>query len=211
MAVLADQPGRNSLAALQRFVRKERDITEQCELCATPLVPAHEHLLDLKNRRITCACTPCAILFGGSTRQPYRRIPRDVRRLRDFAITDQEWESLLIPINLAFFTHATFAGRTVVNYPSPAGAMESSLDLEYWDAIVNRNPLLKTFEADVEALLVNRVGDARQYYRAPIDQCFRLVGIIRTHWRGLSGGTEVWKQIEDFFSELDHASGGQRA
>ena len=211
MAVLADQPGRGPLATLQRFVRRERTMEERCELCAAPLAPVHEHLLELKNRRITCVCPPCAILFGGSIRQPYRRIPRDLRRLRDFAITDQEWESLLIPINLAFFTDSTFAGRTIVNYPSPAGTMESSLDTEYWDAIVKRNPMLKTFGPDVEALLVNRVGDARQYYRAPIDQCFRLVGIIRTHWRGLSGGTEVWKQIESFFSELDHASGGHRA
>ena len=28
---------------------------------------------------------------------------------------------------------------------------------------------------------------------SPIDQCFRLVGIIRAGWKGLSGGTEVWQ------------------
>lgn len=80
--------------------------------------------------------------------------------------------------------------------------MESTLDLEYWEQIVARNPLLTSFEPDVEALLVNRISSDRQYYRAPIDQCFRLVGLIRTHWRGLSGGEEVWKQIDRFFDEL---------
>ena len=100
------------------------------------------------------------------------------------------------------------AGRVVAQYPSPGGAMESALDLEYWDAIAERNPVLKQLQPDVEALLVNRISHPAQYYRAPIDQCFRLVGIIRTHWRGLSGGAEVWSEIEHFFGELKRASEG---
>jgi hypothetical protein len=114
---------------------------------------------------------------------------------------DHEWESLLIPINLAFFVHNTAAQRVMAQYPSPGGAMESSLDLEYWNAIVDRNPVLRHFEPDVEALLVNRLSTPL-YFRAPIDQCYRLVGIIRTHWRGLSGGTEVWNEIDRFFKDL---------
>jgi hydrogenase small subunit len=60
---------------------------------------------------------------------------------------------------------------------------------------------------DIEALLVNRVGHAHglsqaEYYIAPIDDCYRLVGVIRMHWKGLSGGTEVWTEIGRFFSEL---------
>ena len=55
-------------------------------------------------------------------------------------------------------------------------------------------------EPDVEALLINRVGPAREYFLAPIDECYRLVGLIRLHWRGLSGGTEVWKEIQGFFA-----------
>ena len=35
-------------------------------------------------------------------------------------------------------------------------------------------------EPDVEALLINRVGPAREYFLAPIDECYRLVGLIRT-------------------------------
>ena len=211
MGSIADNLGRGALATLQRFVRKPRERTEVCELCAAPLGPLHQHLLELEKRRVTCACDPCAILFGGNTRQRYRRIPRDVRRLHDFVMDDQEWDSLLIPINLAFFVHSSAAGRVVAQYPSPGGAMESSLDLEYWDAIVERNPVLKKLEPDVEALLVNRISNPPQYYRAPIDQCFRLVGIIRTHWRGLSGGSEVWTEIDRFFQQLNEASGGPRA
>jgi hypothetical protein len=203
---VADHAGLGSLTTLRQFIRKPRERTEVCELCAKPLAPGHQHLLELEKRRVACACDACAILFGGNARQRYRRIPRDVNRLHDFVMDDPEWESLLIPINLAFFVYSSAAGRVIALYPSPGGAMESSLDLEYWNAIVERNPVLAKFEADVEALLVNRLSNSPQFYRAPIDQCFRLVGIIRTHWRGLSGGQEVWREIDSFFGELVRAS-----
>jgi hypothetical protein len=32
------------------------------------------------------------------------------------------------------------------------------------------------------------------------------VGLIRTRWRGLSGGEDVWKEIEGFFEELGRKS-----
>ena len=52
------------------------------------------------------------------------------------------------------------------------------------------NPALQEMEPDVEALLVNRIGHARgfsdpEYYIVPIDECFKLVGLIRTRWQGL--------------------------
>jgi hypothetical protein len=207
MAAISNNPAGTSFSTLRRFVCTSREKQELCEMCATPLAVEHQHLLELEKRRVMCACDACAILFNGSTRQHYRRIPRDVFRLDDFAMDDQEWESLLIPINLAYFVHDSAQGRVVAQYPSPGGAMESSLDLEYWDTIVERNPVLKKFEPDVEALLVNRIGTPR-YYRAPIDQCFRLVGLIRTRWHGLSGGSEVWQEIDRFFEQLDRRSGG---
>ena len=89
------------------------------------------------------------------------------------------------------------------------------LPLETWDDLEDANPVLKEMESDVEALLVNRVGHARgvatpEYYVIPIDDCYRLVGIIRAHWRGLSGGTEVWKEINKFSASLKER-GVQRA
>jgi len=211
MGTLIDKLGRGALANLQQFVRKPGQRTEFCELCAAPLAPEHLHLLELDKNRIMCVCDPCAILFVDSARQRFRRIPRDIRRLNDFRMDDQEWDSLLIPIKLAFFAYSSTAARIVARYPSPGGAMESSLDLEYWDAIVERNPVLKKFAPDVEALLVNRIANPPQYYCVPIDQCYRLVGTMRTHWRGLSGGSGVWQQIDNFFQQLNQASGEQRA
>ena len=122
-------------------------------------------------------------------------------------MTDAQWDNLMIPINMAFFFNSAADQKIVALYPSPAGPTESLLALESWEEIVNENPILKEMEPDVEALLVNRVASARnlasaEYYIVPIDECYKLVGLIRAYWRGLSGGTEVWEAIGKFFTEL---------
>jgi hypothetical protein len=122
-------------------------------------------------------------------------------------MTEAEWDGLMIPINLAFFFQNSIHPRVTALYPSPAGATESLLSLAAWENILQSNPVLRELEPDVEALLVNRVGHARgtvsaEYYIVPIDVCYRLVGLIRMHWRGFSGGTEVWQEIGSFFSQL---------
>lgn len=208
MGMTTGNPGRTALATLQQLVRKPHERAQVCELCAKLLAPEHLHLLEVETRRITCACDACSILFSGNMRQRYRRIPRDVSRLGNFVMDDHEWESLLIPINLAFFVYSSPAKKMVAQYPSPGGVMESSLDLEYWSVIGERNPVLSRLEPDVEALLVNRIGKIPEYFRVPIDKCLKLVGIIRTHWRGLSGGEQVWAEIDKFFDELASQSGG---
>lgn len=91
-------------------------------------------------------------------------------------------------------------------YPSPAGATESLLALDAWNDVADKNPVLKKMRPDVEALLVNRVGDYREYFIAPIDECYRLVGLIRLSWRGLSGGADVWREIDCFFEALKSRS-----
>ncbi len=112
----------------------------------------------------------------------------------------------MIPISLAFFSYSTAhdasRGKITALYPSPAGAAESALRLEAWREIADANPELQNLAPDVEALLVNRVGATREYFIAPIDECYRLVGLIRMHWRGLSGGAAVWGEIGRFFDDL---------
>jgi len=194
------------LAALRRLARKAGPQMERCELCGVELPPEHEHLIEPPTRKLTCACGACAILFAGNGSARYRRVPRCSEILTDFQLSDEQWESLHLPINLAFFFHSSPAGRVIAVYPSPAGATESLLTLEAWTDLVAANPVLGEFEPDVEALLINRVGPIRDYIRAPIDECFKLVGIIRVHWRGLSGGTEVWKEISRFSKSLKERS-----
>ena len=117
-------------------------------------------------------------------------------------MTDAQWDDLMIPISLAFFTWNSAAGRVMAFYPGPAGAAESSLRLGAWQEIAEANPELLLMEPDVEALLVNRTGSVRDYLIVPIDECYRLIGSIRLHWRGLSGGALVWGEIAKQFADL---------
>lgn len=196
----------NAFAALRQFARKRKPV-ERCELCSLELGREHPHLIEIAARKMVCACDACALLFDGRTGAKYKRVPRRVHALNNFHLSNAQWDSLMIPINMAFFFNSSIEKRVVVLYPSPAGAVESLLSLEAWQEIVLENPELSTIEADVEALLVNRVGKSRanvpaEYYIVPIDECYKLVGLIRAHWRGLSGGTEVWQEIGRFFTDL---------
>lgn len=213
-----------ALGTLRQFMRGQRPsasrAAEQCELCSAGLAQEHPHLVELATRQILCACDACAMLFDGMEKSRYKRVSRRTQYLTNFEMTDGQWESLLIPINMAFFFHSSVEDRMIALYPSPAGAVESLLPLEAWSEIAESNRALNMLAPDIEALLVNRVGYVRdlaraEYYIAPIDECYKLVGLIRTNWRGLSGGEEVWEAIGRFFSNLrsnaEVVSGGANA
>ena len=201
----------SAFAALRQFARRRKAI-ERCEMCSLELAEVHEHLVEPSSRKLICACAACAILFEGQSRTKYKRVPREVLFLRDFQLTDAQWDGLMIPIEMAFFFKSTLHEKIIALYPSPAGPTESLLSLDTWADIVQANPILSGMQDDVSALLVNRVGRVREaspaeYYLVPIDECYKLVGLIRTHWRGLSGGTEVWREIGAFFAGLKKRAG----
>ena len=196
----------SAFETLRQLSRSRVRNAEHCELCGVAVLSEHPHLVEIPQRRLICACGACALLFSGRNDARFRLLPKEVCKLVDFRMTDAEWDGLLIPINLAFFVCGGDS-RVSAFYPSPAGATESLLPLETWNSIARANPTLRLLRPEVEALLVNRVGQARQesaaeYYIAPIDACYRLVGLIRLHWHGLSGGEDVWREIGNFFAEL---------
>jgi hypothetical protein len=200
-----------AFTTLRQFARARSDV-EQCDLCKVNLATEHQHLLEPASRKLVCACDACAILFSHRDGTKFKRVPRYVRYLKDFRMTKGQWEGLMIPIGMAFFYESSVQNKVVAYYPSPAGATESLLKLESWNDIIEENPGLNELEPDVEALLVNRVSPAHGFsgtacYVVPIDECYRLVGLIRTHWQGFSGGAEVWRQIEDFFAALRGKAG----
>jgi hypothetical protein len=163
-----------AFATLRHLARK-RTAAERCDMCSQELAHEHEHLVEPTNRRLICACGACAILFEGQAGAKFKRVPRQVLFLRDFHLTDAQWDGLMVPIEMVFFFHSSPHGKMIALYPSPAGPTESLLSLDTWSDIVQSNPVLNTMEADVTALLVNRVGQGRtsqpaEYYLAPIDE-----------------------------------------
>jgi Family of unknown function (DUF5947) len=165
-------------------------------MCAEPIPPEHRHLLDLESRRLLCACRACTILFdrSGAGGGHYRLIPDRVVAVEDAGLDDQTWQGFGIPVEMAFFFHSSAAGRVVAFYPSPLGATESLIDLD--------DGMLAELEPDVEALLVNRTRGRRECWIVPVDRCYELVGLVRTHWSGFTGGEDVWRALGEFFDRL---------
>jgi hypothetical protein len=207
----------STFSSLRRFAQEESERTtreaaeaaqEHCEMCSEPIPSEHRHLMDVLSREIMCSCRPCSILFDreAASEGKYRLIPDRRAFLEDFEMSDVQWDSLRIPVDMAFFFYSTPAERVVAFYPSPMGPTESLLRLGTWEELEASNPVLQDMQRDVEALLVNRVRGAREHFLVSMDECYRLIGLIRTHWRGLSGGREVWEEIERFFTELRERS-----
>ncbi len=194
-----------TLRALAPYARRRAEPAARCELCAAPLAGEHAHAVDLGERRILCACRPCAILFpdpaaaGGR----YRTVPDRVRSDPALAIDDDAWARLGVPVGLAFFFRASPSLAWVACYPSPAGPTESELEAGAFDAWPSR-ALIEALEPDVEALLVRRPhrGRGGEVLLAPIDACYELVGTVRRSWRGAGGGSEVHDAIDAFFDRL---------
>lgn len=173
---------------------------ERCDLCGNGIPADHRHLLHLTERQILCACESCVALRSG---EPELR-PTGTRIvwLDDFELPDELWASFQIPIGLAFFLDSTTAGGVVAFYPSPAGSMESELDLDAWEELRRLNPALESLDADGEALLINRISEEHQHAIVPIDECYRLVGLVKVGWEGISGGAGPEEAIAGFFDEL---------
>ena len=187
--------------ALARAVRRgtassAREV-ERCDLCAAPVESRHRHVLDEERGELLCTCRACTLLFGrdaaGGGR--YRLVPETRRRLP--ALSPRE---LGVPVGLAFFVRED--DGVVASYPSPAGATRWDVDPAVWAGIVRRCPELADLAPRVQALLLNTARGRGEHWLVPIDDCYRLVAVIRSEWRGLSGGSTVWPAVDTFFEEL---------
>lgn len=177
---------------------------EHCELCGLAIPPQHRHVLELESRELLCACRACQVLFDrdGSGGGHYRLVPDRRTRLDDFRLDDLGWLALGLPVQMAFFVRDGASGAVKAYYPSPAGATESELELESWTDIEAENPVLREMSSDVEALLVNRTGERREAFIVGVEDCYRLVALVRTHWHGFGGGDDVWRELAAFFDDL---------
>lgn len=194
------------VAGLGRLARPEPvQETEKCEICGQGISEEHRHLLELGERRILCSCEPCIAMRAGL--ENYCPVGTRFLWLDDFELPDELWAAFQLPIGLAFFFRSTGVDAVVALYPSPAGATECELHLESWQKLVELNPFLDSLESDAEALVVNRMGDEPQYAVVPIDECYRLVGLIKSTWEGISGGSAIENSVPKFFEYVRHKAG----
>jgi hypothetical protein len=201
------------LAVLQRIRATEPRLPapdapaeERCELCTEPIPPEHGHLVDLKARNLLCACRGCYLLFmaEGSGGAHYRAVPERYLAFPGFQLSRAQWDSLQIPVGVAFFFLNSLLQRVAAFYPGPAGATESELALDTWDEVTAANPLLASMQPDVEAFLVRTEpsGEGTECFIVPIDACYELVGRLRQLWRGFDGGREAHEAMEAFFARV---------
>lgn len=198
------------LAILQRLRETRPRATpragERCELCSEPISDDHRHLVELEARSLLCACRGCYLLFTseGAGGGRYRAVPDRYLAFGDFRLSPGQWDSLQVPVSVAFFFVNSSLDRVAAFYPGPAGATESLLSLETWESVVGANPVLMTLEPDVEALLVRadpKLGGA-ECFLVPIDACYELVGQLRRLWRGFDGGSEAHAALDEFFRRV---------
>lgn len=192
-----------STGALARVVRgagarRAARAAEHCDMCRAPVAATHRHMLDTARGEMLCVCVPCTLLFEqqAASNGHFRLVPR--RRVR---LAPLSTESLGVPVGLAFFVPDADGG-VEAHFPGPAGPAQAEVDAAAWRRLGEDHPELAALEPGVQALLVNTVRGQQHHWIVPLDDCFRLVALVRQEWRGLSGGGRVWPEVERFFTEL---------
>jgi Family of unknown function (DUF5947) len=210
--------------ALQRTInravaRRGADV-DRCGLCGGPVAAEHRHVLDDRAGQppadgiadghapadLQCVCVPCTLLFDrtGAGGGHYQLVPQ--RRAR---VGDAPPAALGVPVGLAFFVKQG-DGRVLAHYPSPLGATRAEVDTAAWAAVETGSAMLRGMRPRVEAFLVwtASTGQGTDRWIVPVDEAYRLAGLVRTHWQGMSGGTALWREVARFFQDLDRRTGG---
>ena len=193
--------------ALRRAVRRRFepavDTGERCDMCGAAVPARHRHVFDEQRDELLCTCQPCTLLFerDAAGLGHYRLVPEHRERLPGL-----DPHELGVPVGLAFFVKRS-DGTVVAHYPSPMGATRWDVDTAAWRRVEERWPAVRDMAPEVQALLVHTARGAHEHWIVPVDDCYRLVAVIRREWRGLSGGSTVWPAIERFFADLDRRPG----
>ncbi|WP_197320848.1 DUF5947 family protein [Saccharomonospora sp. NB11] len=174
----------------------------RCELCGEVLPESHRHLVELPARQLACACRACALLFdrdtAGESPRRYRTVPDQRQRIAE-PLDDVAWSALGVPVRLVFVVRHEDAG-VAAYHPSPLGVVGTPVEPEAWELLTRRVPEARSLRPEVTALLVYR--DRGEQWLVGIDECYRLTARVRQSWTGMTGGDEVWREIDRFFAEL---------
>jgi Family of unknown function (DUF5947) len=204
------EPDAGPLAVLRRLRRPPPMPRpgERCDLCGAEVADEHGHLVDLQDRRLLCSCRACFLLFdgGGAGGLRFRAVPEHRLALGAGGLSPGEWDSLEIPVGIAFLFANSVLGQAVACYPSPAGATEHPSPEGAWERLTAAHAVVAGLAPDVEALLVRADRGAPECFVVPIDACYRLAGELRRSWRGFDGGPEARRLLDGFFDDLRERS-----
>jgi hypothetical protein len=192
-----------SPTGLRRFTRST---AECCEICAVPIDDRHAHVVTVDTRSLRCACRACSLLFARTGAGRFQTVPERYLADPGNRLAEADWDRLEVPVTPAFFFANSELDRMVACYPSPAGATECLLDLDAWQRLRQRYPLLAAPVPDVEAVYVARTGESLEAFVVPIDACYRLTGALRQRWHGLDGGDAVRRTLVEFVDDLRRRS-----
>lgn len=204
-------PGLIPISALKSRAKDKATerATDACEMCGVALPKDHDHVVERGRRTLVCACLACALLFDADRQTPANhgktRVARHIEKDANCMLDDAEWSALGIPVSVAFFV-ARAGGAMTACYPGPAGVIESPVSSDAWARIVATRPRLSKLAPDTEALLICRHAERAAAHLVSVDLCFELAGLLRHHWKGLSGGARAWTEVATFFDRLEPAN-----
>ena len=162
----------------------------EVRVCAPrPWPPRTSTWSKLQSRRLVCAARPARCSSAASKSGLSPRAAATSSSCPTSASPTPQWESLLIPISLAFFFHSTPAERVRGRISQSGRGHRIALGIwkpgRRWST---RTPCWPRCNPTSRPCWSIAWAAQRSYYRVPIDECYKLVGLIRVHWRGLSGG-----------------------
>ena len=212
-----DQPRRpgaplGDAAADQRAAARAGPTASAARCAPSPIAEQHQHVVNLDSRALMCTCRACYLLFtdrAGRPALPRRAGPLPVLpglRARRGA-TGTRWRSRSAwPSS----SPTRCSGRTVAFYPGPAGATESELPLDAWDARRGGQPAARHRAAPTSRRCCVRGARTASDRVRPATWCRSTpatswsAGCGRL-WRGFDGGQEARARSTTFFAQVDAA------
>ncbi len=152
---------------------------DRCQLCSATLGERHEHLYTAVSGALRCACGGCARAFAGPGGR-FLRVAPCVRALAEDLIDDAQWAALGLPLGLCWLSTRRRDGQVIACLPGPAGPSYAQPEADAWTELCAARPEIAAIPPDTEALLVRRVESVREHWQVSIDECHRLVALMRS-------------------------------
>lgn len=166
------------ISAIRRFLSGGAR-AERCDFCNAAIGGFHPHLFEPRDRRLSCACPACATLFPSSADTKYRRVASRAERLEGVDLTEDDWQSLGIPVGLSYVTRSLVHDAVFAVHPNRGGATETRVSVAAWGGLVSKHPKLGRVAPELEGVLLSSIGRASFAAVLSVDLFHAFVGQLR--------------------------------